>query len=217
LEKEAERDGSRSALAEAVAGAATYPSIVAPRGDYEWLVDTVAHEWVHHYLFFKPLGRRAYTDLEHQTLNETVADLAGLELASLFVQRNSLPADVTSQLSALSPQEPPVDVGYVLRRLRLDVESLLALGEIEDAEALMEQRRQELADQGVVFRKINQAFFAFRSIYAGDPASLDPLGEKVATLRERTGSVGAFLQAVSGIASRAELDALLAELNERAP
>lgn len=217
LEDDVERDGSRSALVETVAGVATYPSIVARRGDYERLVDTVAHEWVHHYLFFKPLGRRGYAELELQTLNETVADLAGLELAALFVQRYPLPADVVLQLSALSPPEPPVDVGDVLRRLRLDVEALLALGEIEDAEALMEQRRQELAEQGVVFRKINQAFFAFRSIYAGGPASIDPIGEKVASLRERTGSVGAFLRAASGITSRAELDALLAELNEPVP
>jgi hypothetical protein len=188
-----------------------------PREDYERLVETVAHEWVHHYLFFKPLGRRAYVDLELQTLNETVADLAGLELAALFVERYPLPPDVASQLSTPSPQGAAVDVGEVLRRLRLDVESLLSEGEIEAAEALMEQRRQELAEQGVVFRKINQAFFAFRSVYAGDPASIDPLGEKVEALRESTGSVGVFLRAASGLRSSADLDALLTELNRRAP
>lgn len=217
LEETAERDGERSALAETVSGVATYPSIVAPRGDYGLLVETVAHEWVHHYLFFKPLGRRALANLELQTLNETVADLAGLELASLLVQRYPLAPDAASQLEALSPPEPSVDVDAVLRRLRIDVEGLLGAGKVEAAEKLMEQRRQELADAGIVFRKINQAFFAFRSVYAGDPASIDPVGGKIETLRENTGSVGAFLRAASGLTNEAELDALLAELSRPAP
>ncbi len=213
LEQTAERDGERSALVESISGVATYPSIVASRGDYELLVETVAHEWVHHYLFFKPLGRRALANLELQTLNETVADLAGLELAALLVERYPLAPDAASQLEALSPPEPAVDVDAVLRRLRIDVEMLLAAGKVEDAETLMAQRRQELADAGVVFRKINQAFFAFRSVYAGNPASIDPVGGKIETLRERMGSVGAFLRAASRLTSEAELDALLAGLS----
>lgn len=209
-EEAVEREGTRSALVDDVAGVATYPSLVQPRGEYEGLLETVAHEWVHQYLFFRPLGRRYLSNLELQTLNETVAALAGEELATLAVRRFPLPQEIASQLSALLPGEPPVDVDVVLRQLRLDAEALLAGGEIEAAEALMERRRQELAGQGVVFRRINQAFFASRSLYAGDPASLDPIGGKVEALRRRTGSVAAFLRAAARLASEAELDRLLA-------
>ncbi len=217
VEEAVERDGRRSALVEGVTGVATYPSIVAPRGEYERLLETAAHEWVHQYLFFKPLGRRYFSNLELRTLNETIADLAGKELATLTVQRYPLPQGVASQLSTLSSAGPAVDVGSVLRELRLDVESLLAGGEIEAAEALMEQRRQELAEQGAVFRRINQAFFASRSVYAGGPTSIDPIGGKVEALRNRTGSVGAFLRAASQLGSEADLDRLLGEAVQSAP
>lgn len=206
VEQEVEREGRRSALVEPVSGAATYPSIVAPQGRYEGLVETVAHEWVHQYLFFKPLGRRFYASLELRTLNETVATLAGEELAALAVQRYPLSRRSADEPAAATPA---VDVGAALRALRLEVEALLSRGEIEAAEALMEQRRRELAGQGVVFRRINQAFFAFRDVYATDPASIDPLGEKVRGLRQRTGSVGAFLRAAARLTGEADLEQLL--------
>ena len=209
LEQAEERDGGRSALAEPVAGAATYPSIVAPQEEYGRLAEIVAHEWVHQYLFFKPLGRRYFSSQELTTLNETVAGIAGRELGALVVRAYPLPPDVASRLSALRPEPSTVDAGAVLRRLRLDVEELLGRGEVEAAEALMEQRRQELAEGGVHYRRINQAFFAARSVYADRPASIDPLGPKVTTLRERTGSVGAFLRAMAELTSAADLDRLL--------
>ena len=210
LEAMEERDGERSALAEPVAGAATYPSIVAPRADYGRLVEIVAHEWVHQFLFFKPLGIRYFLSVELTTLNETVADLAGRELAALVLRAYPLPPDLAAQLEALRPPASTVDGGAVLRQLRLDVEALLGRGEVEAAEALMEQRRVELAEQGVVYRRINQAFFAARAVYADSPASIDPIGPKLAALREQSGSVGAFLRAAAGLTSAAGLDRLLA-------
>ncbi len=208
IEQAEEKGGSRSALALGVAGAATYPSIVAPRAGYEDLVETVAHEWVHHYLFFHPLGQRYLTSLELRTLNETVANIAGKELGSLLVARYPLPAPVAAELAALLP-EPSVDAGAELRRLRLEVEALLARGQVDAAEALMEQRRRELAEEGVVFRRINQAYFAFQNLYADTPASIDPIGLKLLTLRQREGSVRGFLREAAGLTSRAELDRLL--------
>lgn len=210
LEAAAEEDGDRSAFVGSLAGAATYPSIVAPQGDYETLVATIAHEWVHHYLTFKPLGSRYYESLDLRTLNETVADLAGQELAALLIERYPLPAEVEVRLAAFAPPDG-VDVEGALRQLRLDVEELLDEGQIEEAEALMEQRRQELARQGVVFRRINQAFFAARAIYADDPASISTIDEALVALRERSGSVGAFLRAAAGLTSGAELERLLGD------
>ena len=74
----------------------------------------------------------------------------------------------------------------------------------------MEQRRLELAQDGIFFRRINQAFFASRTVYADTPASIDPLGPKVQELRDRSASVGEFLRTAAKLASADDLDALLA-------
>jgi hypothetical protein len=121
-----------------------------------------------------------------------------------------LPPTVAGALTALEPPAPQVDAGAALRTLRGEVDSLLAQGRVDQAEALMDQRRQELAQQGVYVRKINQAFFAFENIYATRPGSTDPIGPKVETLRERTDTLGAFLRAASRLTSEADLDRLLA-------
>ena len=204
-EAEMERTGDVSALVGSLSGAATYPSIVAPRGDYRLFVSTIAHEWVHHYLFFKPLGGHYYDSIALRTLNETVADIAGDALAAMFVERHPLPMQITSQFPP--PREAPdVDVDAFLRELRLDVESLLTAGQIEVAEALMEERRLELVDQGVVFRRINQAFFAARGIYATTPGSVDPTGPKLRALFQQSDDVGEFLRAAARFTATADLD-----------
>ncbi len=207
-EADVESAGDVSALVGSLAGAATYPSIVAPVGDYRRLVSIIAHEWVHHYLFFKPLGARYYDSIQLRTLNETVADVAGDALAALVIKRYPLPADASE-----SEPEPgrifTVDVDAVLRELRQDVEALLSAGQIEAAEALMEERRLELAGQGVVFRRINQAFFAARGIYATSPGSVDPIGEQLRTLLAQAGGVGAFLRSAADFRSLAQLEEAL--------
>ncbi len=206
-EAEVESAGNVSALVGSLSGAATYPSIVAPAGDYRRLVSVIAHEWVHHYLFFKPLGIRYYNSIELRTLNETVADVAGDALAALVVERYPVPADASDVEP--EPDRPTVDVDAFLRELRLDVEVLLPAGQIEAAEALMEKRRLELAAQDVVFRRINQAFFAARGIYATSPGAVDPTGEQVRTLLEQAGGVGTFLRTAAGFTSAAQLDEAL--------
>jgi hypothetical protein len=75
----------------------------------------------------------------------------------------------------------------------------------------MEETRQFLAENGFYIRKINQAYFAFNGLYADTPASSDPIGEKMTTLRDLSPSVGEFVRTVSGITSAEDLDRLLAE------
>ena len=210
IERKEERDGSRSALVAPLAGVATYPSIVEPDSDYRSLVELVAHEWTHQYLFFRPLGSRFYSNNELRTLNETVATVAGQELAALVVREYPPPGAAAEGLAALQPPAPQIDLAQALRALRADVDALLARGQIAAAESLMEQRRQELAQQGAHFRRINQAFFAFANVYATGPGSTDPIGGKVETLLERSGNVGAFLRAASRLTGEDALDRLLA-------
>jgi hypothetical protein len=210
IEQAEERGGDRSVLVEPLSGVATYPSIVAPDWDYRRLVELVAHEWVHQYLFFKPLGSRFYASDELRTLNETVATVAGQEIAALVIREHPLPPAAEAALAALAPPAPSMDAGQALRSLRREVDALLAAGEIEEAEALMEARRRELEEQGIYFRRINQAFFAFANVYATGPASIDPIGGKVETLLARSASVGAFLRAAERLMSEDDLDRLLA-------
>lgn len=210
IERREERDGARSALVEPLAGVATYPSMVAPSGDYRTLVEFAAHEWTHQYLYFKPLGSRIFSNIELRTLNETVATISGQEIAAEVLAKYPLPADTQAGLAALQPPPPRVDVNAALRALRKDVDALLAEGNVTDAEALMEQRRQELASQGVYFRRINQAFFAFQNIYATNAGSTNPIGPKMQTLLAREKSIGPFLRATAQLTSAADLDRLLA-------
>jgi hypothetical protein len=111
-----------------------------------------------------------------------------------------------------SDNAPAFDIGAALRALRMDVDALLAQGRVEEAEALMEQRRQEFAAQGYYFRKLNQAYFAFTNLYAGEagePSAINPIGPKVDELRRRSASLDDFIARISGVTSVEDLDRLL--------
>jgi hypothetical protein len=96
-----------------------------------------------------------------------------------------------------------------MRALRVEVEALLADGKVEEAEALMDAKRDEFEEKGVFVRRINQAYFAFGGFYADTPASIDPIGPKLADVFEDSGSPGEFVRRVRGIESVGDLDALV--------
>ena len=214
IEAKAESGGRISALAFPTGGIGAYPTIVDYANDYRRALEVVAHEWTHNYLFFRPLGFNYYASNDLRTLNETVADLVGHELAAAAIARWPL-EDATPQ-AARPPAstETPVDIGAELRSLRGEVDVLLAANRVEEAERLMEQRRQEFTAQGYFFRKLNQAYFAFVNLYAGEsgePAATNPIGPKVDELRRRSASLHEFVERISGVTTVAQLDRLLAE------
>ncbi len=90
IESETEESGV-SALVVNTGGVATYPSVIPELASYHSIVETVIHEWLHQYLAFYPLGRSYFSGQEARTLNETVANLAGRELADLFSERFGAP------------------------------------------------------------------------------------------------------------------------------
>ena len=99
LEGEAESDGATSALVVEIGAIAMYPAIIPPGADYRAVLGTIAHEWVHHYLYFSPLGRNFYDGDKLVTLNETVANIVGDEVGEAMYERYPLergPAYVTS-------------------------------------------------------------------------------------------------------------------------
>jgi hypothetical protein len=218
FEAAAEEDPTRSAIVVGTGGVATYPAIVREGRSYASTVATAAHEWVHHYLAFYELGFRYNDSSDLRSINETVADIAGDEIASIVIERfgdqtiagEPPVADTSTSLSEPAPFE--VDHNRVLRDLRLEVDELLDAERIEDAEALMEQVRLELCDADYCIRRINQAYFAWYGTYAAREDAVDLLGDQLRELRAQLVSLDSFLSTVRGVSSRAEVEQLQASV-----
>jgi hypothetical protein len=185
---------------------------------YEHLVEIVFHEWTHSYLVFYPLGSRYFESSELRTLNETVASVAGEQLAAAYFAKygrlDGKPERSTAPEASPVPSAAPPEFDFVaeMRALRREVEALLAKGQIEGAEALMEARRVEFGEQGYRIRRLNQAYFAFYGFYGTGAGSIDPIGPKVEQLFASTQTPGEFLRQARALKSQADLDALLERL-----
>ena len=217
VERKAESDGKTSAAVIEISGIAMYPAIIPRSGDYEGTMEDIAHEWVHHYLYFTPLGRRYFASGTLRTLNETVANIVGRELGARLAKQYPLPASGTPPPPTPSPSPSPVapsaravDFSKTMHDLRLRVDALLAQGKVDEAERDMEQTREFLAANGYYLRVLNQAFFAFQGTYADTPASSDPIGPKLARLRQDEASLASFVHRAQEITSTADLDRALA-------
>ena len=211
IEEDVARSEDVSALSFSTAGVGAYPTIVDYPEDYRHALEVIAHEWMHNYLFFRPLGFNYYDNNDLRTINETVADLVGRELAARVIER--WPIDPPAQDSpAAVPLPGRLDLRAELGALRGEVDVLLAEGKIEEAEARMEQRRQELTDEGYFIRKINQAYFAYLNLYAGEAgsaAATNPIGPKIDALRSLSASLRQFVDIVGNVTSVEELDRVL--------
>jgi hypothetical protein len=88
-----------------------------------------------------------------------------------------------------------------MRRIRQQVDRLLAEGQVTQAEAYMEAERLKLVAQGYNLRKLNQAYFAFHGSYALSPGSVDPIGLQIRQLRASSPSLKIFLDRVGWLNS----------------
>jgi hypothetical protein len=200
LEKAMLREYDTSALVDNLAGLATYPSLVSDLATFRTVVQTAAHEWLHAYFFFRPLGWNLWSSEEMFTLNETAADLVGVELGDMAFSRMGGDLSVSPSRYLLGEERDPVFT-RVMRETRLRVEELLGHGEIEEAEQYMKERWWLLRLGGYRLRKLNQAYFAFRGRYAQGSASLSPIGDQTRELRALLPSVGSFIKTMSGVSS----------------
>jgi hypothetical protein len=201
-----------SALAFPTSGVGAYPTLVGFSADYPSTLETIAHEWVHNYLFFYPLGFNYYDSDDLRALNETVANIVGRELAGVVMEVWPLPNAEDAPPQGDMTRDMDLDIGAELRSLRSEVDAILAEGRVADAERLMEERRRQFAERGYYIRKLNQAYFAFTNLYAGEtgsPSATNPIGLKIDELRLRSPSLRDFVEAVSGVTSVEELDRLL--------
>jgi hypothetical protein len=136
---------NRSALVVPIGGLAAYPTMILETGDLTWLLQTIAHEWTHNWLYLRPLGYSYLADSQDiRTINETVASIAGDELGLKVMRRyylNTLKQDHPDlvepkplEVPDLNPsaQPPPVrapnvfSVNNALYETRIKVEDMLS-------------------------------------------------------------------------------------------
>ena len=222
LEDEVATSLNASTLVVPIGGVGVYPTMVTETTDLRWILETIAHEWIHNYLSLRPLGINYSTTPELRTMNETTASIAGNEIGTFVVEefypellasgstpnRNLVSFD-ESTLPSYQVDDPPVfDFRAEMHETRVTADQLLAEGKIEEAEAYMEQRRQFLWENGYLLRKLNQAYFAFHGAYADSPggaAGEDPVGPAVRALREQSISLADFVNAIAWMTSFEQL------------
>lgn len=213
-----------SSLVVPVGGIGAYPTMIMRTTSLAWLSEVIAHEWIHNWLEFRPLGANYDLSPELRTMNETTALIAGNEIGRLVLERfyPELLAEYASvsniglEGSPFWPQgvpRPRFDFQAEMHATRVRVDELLADGKVEEAEAYMEERRQIFWLNGYPIRKLNQAYFAFYGAYAdvpGGAAGEDPVGPAVRALRQQSGSLTEFLHTIAKMDSFDDLQAAVA-------
>jgi hypothetical protein len=211
IEADTDNDDQVS-LVISIGGIAAYPAIIRDQRSYDSLLNVTGHEWAHHHLSFYPLGLEWGSGSIGRTLNESTADIVGRELAHLVRQAHPIQFEPGEDGRRPPGEAPTVEFSPVMRQLRIDVDELLADGNVAEAEALMEETRLFLADNGIHIRKINQAYFAFYGDYGESPASSSPIGPKVDQVWELTKDVGIFLKIMREVTNERSLDAAISAL-----
>jgi hypothetical protein len=194
-----------------IGGLATYPSMVLDEDPPERILTSVAHEWMHQYLIFYPLGVSYWKSQEAREINETTADLVGQEVGAALARELGLPPATPlggrDAAAARASGRPTFDFRAFMRETRLVTEQRLQQGDVAGAEAYMRSRRDELQQHGYVIRKLNQAYFALYGSYgdgfAASPAN--PIPALLRRLRERSDSLADFIFRVRAITTVAEL------------
>ena len=215
IEARIETETGLSALVENTGGIALYPSITADKFAMEHALEIIAHEWVHQWLWFRPLGRRYFESDDLTTLNETVATIVGIEISQLALERIRAGPDAPTADNREQPEDgrdagaedrPRFDFQAEMRATRVRVDELLAERDVDGAEAYMEERRRVFVAQGYPIRKLNQAYFAFHGTYATTGAAgVSVIGEQVQELRRRSPSLADFLRTAAQFTSAEDL------------
>lgn len=209
-----------SSIVVGLGGMGTYPSFVIDTAGLQFTINVAIEEWLHQYLFFSPLGFMYSLHLagitpnsEIAVMNETLVGIAREEIGAVLYQNYYSQyfgvVEENNQAEAKESDEPAFDFYKEMREIRLAVDDYLGKGEVEQAEAFMEQKRMFLASKGYYIRRLNQAYFAFYGTYAAGPASVNPIGTELKNLREINTSLSVFLNTVAAMTSRDDLKSSL--------
>jgi hypothetical protein len=169
-----------------------------------------AHEWVHQYLIFYPLGQGYWDSQETREINETTAEMIGEEVGGGIAASIGLappPPSPASAPDASQAAPPTFDFRTFMRDTRTQVEQMLAAGQVDAAEAYMRAQRDELQQHGYAIRKLNQAYFALYGSYGDGYAAsaASPIPGLLHQLRGQSPTVGDFLVRVRGITAVEQL------------
>ena len=210
VETEIDKLGVSSLVVKLGGFGGTYPTFVANDTNLRFTIDTAIEEWLHQYLVFKPLGFLYLLDVtgvarnyDIATMNETMAGMVSKEIGVIVYEKYYSQDESGDNQS--QEEEPEFDFNREMREIRRAVDTYLAQGEIEQAEAFMEEKRQFLASKGYYIRKLNQAYFAFHGAYADRPTSISPIGMELKQLRSQSTSIKDFLGTVASMTSRQDL------------
>lgn len=208
------REENLSAVVIKIGGVATYPAVLPDDASLERLLELTAHEWLHNYLFFHPLGQAMFNNNQMSTLNETLANMFGREVGRLAYERLTgieLPQPDTHGEQAAEPDPQSFNFNEFMHETRLRTDELLEQKKVEEAEQYMELRRIELNSHGYVLRKLNQAWFAFHGTYADSPSSVSPIAGELESLRAAVHDVGDMVRLLRSVSSYEEFRKLLGQ------
>lgn len=214
IEEEIDEAFDVSSLTVGVGGLSAYPTMIMEVASLDFVAKAAAHEWVHGYLFFRPLGWHYEDSPQMRTINETVASIVGDEIGDLVIARfypELAPPPVEKGEEQPQPEPAESEFDREMQQIRLTVDQMLAQGDVEGAEEYMEEQRRFLVFQGYYIRKLNQAYFAFYGSYATSPTSVDPIGEALQRLRRESASLKEFVDAVAAMTSDGDLWRTLGE------
>lgn len=202
-----------------IGGMALYPAMIVESTSLAYTVETFAHEWLHHYLMGFPIGYETelFQNPESRIINETTASIFGREMGRKVLLRYypdlvppEAPPPNSNAAPPTEPAPPAFDFGAEMHQTRTTVDELLAAGNIAEAEAYMEERRQLFVTNGYGIRKLNQAWFAFYGGYQVEGINAggeDPIGPAVQQLREAAPDARTWVHTMRTITTR---EALLA-------
>ncbi len=208
IEHKIDNLGFSSLVVELGGFGAAYPAIVSTNMDRRHIIRASVEEWAHQFLALRPLGFLYLLDCigfkqSHDILimNETLAGMIADEIGDEVYRRF-----YSSTESAQNFNDKRDDEFYrEMRETRHTVDILLGAGEIEKAERYMEQQRLYFVQKGYKIRKLNQAYFAFHSIYGEDPACTSPVYEDLHRLRQKYDTFAGFVYEASSMTSLLEL------------
>lgn len=213
IENNLKKKHNLSGLVIQTGGLASYPTVVPSDVDLRELLEIAAHEWLHAYLIFQPLGRGYFKGGEMVTINESLADMFGRELGvRVYSNILGVPFEEPERpffLETTGEKVVGFDFNSHLRETRLQVESLLSDGLVLEAENYMEKRKREINSHGYNIRKINQAYFAFHGSYGSSPSSISPVANYLWDLREQSKTIGELIRIVEDVSDYEEFEQLL--------
>ena len=230
IENELAEVANISAIVLQTGGLASYPNVI-PTADLERLLDVAAHEWLHAYLVFNPLGRAYFDGGDTRVMNETLADIFGREVGLRVYSEITgepyvapvRPETAMRNTESKNPDGPDgsdsdeetgaddFDFNRFMAETRARTDELLEEGLMDEAESYMESRRIELLDHGHTIRKINQAYFAFHNTYAESPSSTSPIARYLWDLRDQVDTVGELVKLLRRLGTYKEFELLLVE------